>query len=122
MSNVNSFTLSYCLIRKDIIELFQSIKIINSRVYLRNNAKSNSLQFFEKFFRDSLINTLDMKGFYIDDIGVAAISYFLERNNHTISLSFSLASEISEESIEKLLTSIGNSKVISCSINIEQEQ
>ncbi|WP_341787730.1 hypothetical protein [Rickettsia endosymbiont of Cantharis rufa] len=89
---------------------------------MRNNAKSNSLQFFEKFFRDSLINTLDMKGFYIDDIGVAAISYFLERNNHTISLSFSLASEISEESIEKLLTSIGNSKVISCSINIEQEQ
>jgi len=120
MSNVNSFTLSYCLIQKDIIELFQSIKIINSRVYLRNDAKSNSLQFFEKFFRDSPIHALDMEGFYLDDIGVAAISYFLERNNYTISLSFSLASEISKESIEKLLTPIRNSKVISCSIKKEQ--
>ncbi|MGL4226935.1 MAG: hypothetical protein ACRCRR_04995 [Rickettsia sp.] len=121
MSNVSSFTLSYCLIQKDIIELLQSIKIINSRVYLRNDAKS-TLQFFEEFFRDSPIHALDMEGFYLDDIGVAAISYFLERNNYTISLSFSLAKNISSESVKQLLTVIKNSKVISCSIKKEQEQ
>ncbi|AFB21196.1 hypothetical protein RCA_03145 [Rickettsia canadensis str. CA410] len=58
-----------------------------------------------------------MQGIYLDR--VAAISYFLERYDYTISLSFYLVREISKWSIKQLLASIRNSKIISCSI--EQE-
>lgn len=119
-SNVSSLILNRCLTQQDIIELLPLIKTTNSRVFLRHDTifypLSFVLGFFEEFSRDLPTNALDMQGIYLNNV----ISYFLERNDCTISLSFSLAREISKESKKQLLASIRNSKIISCSI--EQEQ